>query len=296
LVSGSKASCVIPKSGVRRRSPAAIFHRPVIRGDHGRELGVSIKDHKAMAEKFVLTGEPARLRVAEVIELLARQKAASEANACGESPVFEQGAVGLDIADESRQYRHSLDVRVLAAERQWSSLIAHSVRSRALVICNDKGRPEPHLGIEHGFLIVAAVAQWLAGSGADVELDGVQVVKAQPSSAPAPESQKLKKKVLIRLYESMWPNIAADIQEACRNGLAEAGEGLPHGYYDVQKALRWASRHDRLIGEYRLQPTPPTGLPDQADDRQSTSLNDLPRHHDRLWAESDDPDAYYNTL
>jgi hypothetical protein len=249
-----------------------------------------------MAEKFVLTAEPPRLPVPEVVELLARQEAATEADDRGEPPVFELGAVGLDIADESQQYQHSLDVRILAAERRWSSLIAHSVTSGALVICNAHGSPMPVLGIDHGLLSVAAVAQWLAGSGADVELDGVLVVKAKPAPAPAPKPQILKKKVLILRYESIWPNIVDDMQDASRNGLAEAGKDLGHGLYDVRKALSWAFSRGRLIGEHAPQLMALNDLPGQADDRQSTPLNDLPRHHDRLWSESNDPDAYYNSL
>lgn len=257
-----------------------------------------------MTYKFELEGVPARLPVAEVIELLARQEAASEATACSEQPVFEQGAVGLDIADESRQYRHSLDVRVLAAERQWSSLIAHSVTSGALVICNRQGRPVAHLGIEEGFLSVAAVAQWLANAGVSVQLDGVQVVKAQSASA---EPEILKRKVLKQRYESMWPTIGANLQEASRNGLmAEAGYGLSRGYFDVEKALRWAARRGFLIGEWAPQfQSPLADLPGQDDDRKPTPLNDLPSWPTPLkrrsskeddWLTNPDPDAYYKNL
>jgi hypothetical protein len=192
-----------------------------------------------MIQSYVLSGEPARLPVAEVIELLARQDAAGDADDVGGPPVFQQGAVGHDM-EEGWHGRHSFDVRVLTAEREWSSLIAQAVSpqaaaNRKLVICNRSGRPAQHLGVEHGFLNMAAVAQWLADGGADVELDGVRVPKAaleptvvaelQPAATREPEpvavvelGGRMKKAVLIAKHRPRWSKVENDLKEATREG------------------------------------------------------------------------------
>jgi hypothetical protein len=217
-----------------------------------------------MAEKFVLKGELARLPVSEVIGLLAQQEAASEAAARGEPPVFEQGAVRLDIDDESGQYWHSFDVRILKAEREWSSLIAQALTSRALVVCNSKGRPAPHLGIELGLLSVAAVAQWLANGGADVELDGVRVAKVEPAPTVVAELQptpvtepgsaavvelggRMKKAVLIAKHRPCWSKVENDLKEATREGHWLAPARLDRGHYDECVAVELARERGRYM-------------------------------------------------
>lgn len=203
-----------------------------------------------MAEKFVLKGEPARLLVAEVIELLARHEAASEATAAGESPVFEQGAVGHDILTKGWHGRHSFDVRILKAEREWSSLIAQAMdpKNEKLVISNRLGRPARHLGMEHGFLSVAAVAQWLADDGADVELDGVRVAKTKPKpEAVAEPVVRMPKAALVAKHERSWSKIENDLKEATRQGNWLAPARLDRGYYDERVALDLAKKRGHYL-------------------------------------------------
>ncbi len=78
-----------------------------------------------MSGKLFFRSEPALLPVVEVIELLAKRHAASNASP-GEPPVFKQGAVKHDFLTEGKHGRHSLDVRILVHERAWASHFANA--------------------------------------------------------------------------------------------------------------------------------------------------------------------------
>jgi hypothetical protein len=74
-------------------------------------------DHERMTQSYILSGEPAQLPVADVIELLTSQDAAGDADDFDEPPVFQHGAGGHDM-DEGWHGRHSFDVRILTTERR----------------------------------------------------------------------------------------------------------------------------------------------------------------------------------
>lgn len=204
-----------------------------------------------MSYKFELQGVPALLPVVDVIELLAHQDAACEAAAAGEPPVRGQD-------------QHSLDVRIVVAERKWSSAIAQALLEKApekkLVIRDCKGLVAPRLGIVYGFFKVAAVAQWLANAGASVELDGVQVVETLPAPvAPATPVVvaapvvRMKKEALVKKHSERWPTVESDLKEASRQGHWLGPARLAdRGYYDESVAVDLATRQ----GRYENEPMP----------------------------------------
>lgn len=191
-----------------------------------------------MTYKFELDAVPALLPAVDVIALLTRQDAAGEAAVAGEP---------LPSAQDPRLF----DVRIVVAERKWSSAIAQALVSKTpetkLVICDHNGMAAPRLGVERGWLKVAAVAQWLANAGANVELDGVQVVKASPvpAVAAAPVS-RMKKAALVAKHQEHWPTIESDLKEATRKGhWLEPARLADRGYYDETVAVDLATRHGR---------------------------------------------------
>lgn len=193
-----------------------------------------------MTKSFILQGEPARVPATEIIELLAKQDAASEAAANGEPPVFEQVIVGLQT-ETAWSGRPSFDVRFLKAEREWSSLIAQALTKRTLVVCDRFGRELPRLGIERGSLSVTAVAQWLANAGIDVELDGVRVEKTEPKVVAQPV-ERIRKAAMVKKLERHWPTIENDLKEAARPGHWLRTAQMDWGHYDMRLAIELAKQ------------------------------------------------------
>jgi hypothetical protein len=167
-----------------------------------------------MIQSYVLSGEPAWLPVVEVIELLATQDEARDADDVDESPVFQHSTVGHDM-EEGWHDRHTFDVRILTAEREWSSLIDQAVTRKQLIICNCSGRPASVLRIKRGFLNMAAVAQWLADGSANVELDGIRVSKTKPEVGTKPV-ERVRKAAMVKKLERHWPTIEKDLKEVAR--------------------------------------------------------------------------------
>lgn len=60
------------------------------------------------------------------------------------------------------------------------------------------------------------------------------------SKAPGTQSLPMKKDALIAAFQHGWPSIAADINEASRNGLKAAAHAGKHGYWHAPKASEWA--------------------------------------------------------
>lgn len=197
--------------------------------------------------KLFLSSERELLSVVDVVSLIAQHIVDRDA----------QPVVANDVLDP--QERPAANIALVIQERLWAGRVREAAVSGMLHLFDAEGfrivfAPETFALLS--FVKPARLAQWLVDAyNKDVMLDGVRV---EPT--PPVERETLKREFLVERLVSIWPTIAADLQEGSRNGLIAAAAGLAHGMYDVQLALKWAAAHNKLLGA----PTP-------------TPLDDLPR-------------------
>lgn len=192
--------------------------------------------------KLFLSSDRELLPVVDAVSLIAQHIVDIEGR-----PVLAEDGSPLPVGQSmlERQGRSAPNIQLIALEREWTGLIRTGWTKRKLVPRNSSGRFIDHTNALEVFVKPAELAQWLVDvHRMDVELDGVLI---KPTSAP----QKLKRKVLMKKYESIWPSIYNDLQDGSRNGLKEAA-GVGGGYYWDQLALQWARAQDKLLDSWQV--------------------------------------------
>jgi hypothetical protein len=199
--------------------------------------------------KLFLSSDRDLLPVVDAVELIAQHIVDRD-----ERPVLADDGV------PDQQKRPPAKIALIAKEREWAGRIREAVVSGALHLYDAEGF---RIAFDQKTFALACVkpaglTQWLVDAyGKVVTLDDVQV---EPTPLP-PEREKLKRELLVERYERRnWPSIHADLLDGSRNGLMAAA-GEVHGYYDVQRALRWARERGKLLQEPVPVPWPGNDLP-----------------------------------
>lgn len=94
-------------------------------------------------------------------------------------------------------------------------------------------------------------AEWIAAASANPGAPAEWLALLQPPSG-VPDSaapiEILKSGALVKEFSYIWPSIEGDIRDKTRHANTLLNEAnIKHGYYDVEKALRWAKTEGKII-------------------------------------------------